>query len=107
MAVGPVGSATSSGYSTSQSIAPQHSRPGSTVIASANMLARLPPMPAAFGSARMPLPLEHASTGRRYSVARGVVAFLLFLLPKPSDEAEQRQQMVPRALRSSRFFLGS
>jgi hypothetical protein len=48
----------------------------------------------------MPLPLEHASTGRRYSVARGAVAFLLFLLPKPSDEAEQRQQMVPRALRS-------
>jgi hypothetical protein len=34
------------------------------------------------------------------------VAFLLFLLPKPSDEAEQRQQMVPRALRSSRSFLG-
>jgi hypothetical protein len=33
----------------------------------------------------------------RYSEARGVVAFLLFLLPKPSDEAEQRQQMVPRA----------
>ena len=33
----------------------------------------------------------------RYSGARGVVAFLLFLLPKPSDEAEQRQQMVPRA----------
>ena len=29
--------------------------------------------------------------------ARGVAAFLLFLLPKPSDEAEQRQQMVPRA----------
>jgi len=27
-----------------------------------------------------------------------VVAFLLFLSPKPSDEAEQRQQMVPRAL---------
>ena len=26
-----------------------------------------------------------------------MVAFLLFLLPKPSDEAEQRQQMVPRA----------
>ena len=33
----------------------------------------------------------------RYRGARGVVAFLLFLLPKPSDEAEQRQQMVPRA----------
>lgn len=26
-----------------------------------------------------------------------MAAFLLFLLPKPSDEAEQRQQMVPRA----------
>jgi hypothetical protein len=32
-------------------------------------------------------------------LARGVVAFLLFPLPKPSVEAEQRQQMVPRALR--------
>jgi hypothetical protein len=30
-------------------------------------------------------------------MARGAVAFLLFLLPKPSVEAEQRQQMVPRA----------
>jgi hypothetical protein len=47
---------------------------------------------------------EHASTGRRYSVARGAVAFLLFLLPKLSDEAEQRQQMVPRALRLLDFF---
>jgi hypothetical protein len=33
--------------------------------------------------------------------ARGAVAFLLFLLPKPSVEAEQRQQMVPRATRST------
>jgi hypothetical protein len=32
-------------------------------------------------------------------LARGAVAFLLFPLPKPSVEAEQRQQMVPRALR--------
>jgi hypothetical protein len=32
------------------------------------------------------------------SAARGAVAFLLFLLPKPSVEAEQRQQMVPRVL---------
>jgi hypothetical protein len=47
---------------------------------------------------------EHASTGRRYSVARGAVAFLLFLLPKLSDEAEQRQQMVPRALRLLDFL---
>ena len=40
---------------------------------------------------------EPRTTFWRYSEARGVAAFLLFLLPKPSDEAEQRQQMVPRA----------
>jgi hypothetical protein len=34
---------------------------------------------------------------RIVDTARGAVAFLLFLLPKPSVEAEQRQQMVPRA----------
>jgi hypothetical protein len=34
-------------------------------------------------------------------MARGAMAFLLFLLPKPSVEAEQRQQMVPRATRST------
>jgi hypothetical protein len=37
-------------------------------------------------------------------MARGAVAFLLFLLPKPSVEAEQRQQMVPRATRSTVGF---
>jgi hypothetical protein len=37
-------------------------------------------------------------------MARGAVAFLLFLLPKPSVEAEQRQQMVPRATRSTVCF---
>jgi hypothetical protein len=30
--------------------------------------------------------------GRRYSVVRGAVAFLLFLLPKPSDEATPRAE---------------
>jgi hypothetical protein len=38
---------------------------------------------------------------RIVDTARGAVAFLLFLLPKPSVEAEQRQQMVPRATRST------
>jgi hypothetical protein len=36
---------------------------------------------------------------RIVGTARGAVVFLLFLLPKPSVEAEQRQQMVPRATR--------
>jgi hypothetical protein len=41
---------------------------------------------------------------RIVDTARGAVAFLLFLLPKPSVEAEQRQQMVPRATRSTVGF---
>jgi glycosidase len=41
---------------------------------------------------------------RIVDTARGAVAFLLFLLPKPSVEAEQRQQMVPRATRSTVAF---
>jgi hypothetical protein len=41
---------------------------------------------------------------RIVDTARGAVAFLLFLLPKPSVEAEQRQQVVPRATRSTVGF---
>jgi hypothetical protein len=41
---------------------------------------------------------------RIVDTARGAVAFLLFLLPKLSVEAEQRQQMVPRASRSTVGF---
>jgi hypothetical protein len=48
--------------------------------------------------------LEHTYKFTLVDTARGVVAFLLFLLPKPSVEAEQRQQMVPRATRSTVGF---
>jgi hypothetical protein len=41
---------------------------------------------------------------RIVDTARGAVAFLLFLLPKPSVKAEQRQQIVPRATRSTVCF---
>jgi hypothetical protein len=41
--------------------------------------------------------LERTCYLRIVDTARGAVAFLLFLLPKPSVEAEQRQQVVPRA----------
>ena len=50
-------------------------------------------------------PPEHGSLARVDIQARGAVAFLLFPLPKPSVEAEQRQQMVPRALLSSRLLI--
>ena len=40
---------------------------------------------------------EHGVRRWRCCGARGTVAFLLFLLLKPSVEAEQRQQVDPRA----------